>query len=320
MSDEQYLLVCYLEQKYPQYQFSIGNRTGQAQRLYNNGKWLTTCKHAVVRAACKLCNGKYVGKYRCPHRLNKSLCVLCDGAGLCEHKRSRSQCSQCNECEHGVNEYYCRICKGGGVCDHRLPRRICKKCDGRSLCIECGERWTKTKGGFCISCDPSYVPSGKGISKIGCRWIDELTKELGVTIQHGHYDIEQPSVAEEYRPQCLPRGGRVDGYLRDSNEVFEFLGDEWHGHPSLWVDEHNHKGDSYERLFSRTEVKLSLLAASGYTVRYIWESEFLHWKKRGTLTKLSSITRTFNGSLEYAVDCILGKRKRNDRPKLPDLL
>lgn len=74
----------------------------------------------------------------------------------------------------------------------------------------------------------------------------------------------------------------VDGYDPETNTIYEFLGDYWHGNP----DKHNPMnihprtkitfGEIYKNTFNR----LNKLKSFGYDVKYIWETDWNKFKKR----------------------------------------
>lgn len=86
---------------------------------------------------------------------------------------------------------------------------------------------------------------------------------------------------------------RVDGYDPINNTLYEFLGDYWHGHPSLF-EKHNgvnaRNKKAFVDLFNETEERFCILSNIGYNIIYAWESDV----KRDT-----AYLRVFNGVLEY---------------------
>ena len=54
-------------------------------------------------------------KNYCPHNRKRSECVPCDGAGICQHKRRRTQCKE-------------KECNGVYICIHGKRRSTCKEC------------------------------------------------------------------------------------------------------------------------------------------------------------------------------------------------
>lgn len=69
---------------------------------------------------------------------------------------------------------------------------------------------------------------------------------------------------------------KVDGYVPDTNTVYEFWGDFWHGNPSKY----DHKAinpitkETYGHLYHKTQLKRDAILAAGYNLVEIWESEW----------------------------------------------
>lgn len=72
----------------------------------------------------------------------------------------------------------------------------------------------------------------------------------------------------------------VDGYNQKTKTIYEFLGDYWHGNPNNKRfnpnDTHPVCKITFKKLYKSTMNKLRILKSLGYTVKYIWESD---WKK-----------------------------------------
>ena len=130
-------------------------------------------QHAVRKVRAR--DGKEVrarpyNKQRCPHNRDHYSCRECGGAGICVHKRRKSQVAfvilasaracivvcvaissalrrpdgynlvQCRECggksvcQHNRVRSYCKDCGGGGLCHHNRVRSKCKECGGSGIC------------------------------------------------------------------------------------------------------------------------------------------------------------------------------------------
>jgi hypothetical protein len=96
-------------------------------------------------------------------------------------------------------------------------------------------------------------------SKAGNKWLDSL----GITIRE--YKIPGTNYA-------------ADGYDPKSKQVYEFLGDFWHGNLNKYDPEQLHpkRGITFEELFIQTTQRLQEIRDRGYQVMYIWESD---WKR-----------------------------------------
>ena len=82
---------------------------------------------------------------------------------------------------------------------------------------------------------------------------------------------------------------KVDGFVEETNTVYEYFGDYWHGHPRLWGDYpfgiNNRNKKMFIELFDETDKRLTIIRSLGYNIKYIWESEM--------------IVRDYKGKLEY---------------------
>lgn len=68
----------------------------------------------------------------------------------------------------------------------------------------------------------------------------------------------------------------VDAFDPDSNTVYEFWGDWWHGHPDFFNpdDIHPKTKTTYGELYQQTLEKRQAILNNGYTLVEIWEHEF----------------------------------------------
>lgn len=293
-----------------------------------------TCEHNSNKSRCSICNGAHV----CPHGRPRSRCKKCNGGEICSHGIVKSSCRHCGTlyCEHGKQRYHCYECRGAGICVHDKRRSHCRECDGvvfcehdrqRHVCKECGGSSICTHGqyktmcaecggaslcdcgkikqvdGFCKTCHPDYIPTGSGVSKAGCRFLDAVERETKATIQHSHYDqITKALRRDEFRPPELSKYS-VDGYDATNKTVYEFLGLVFHGHPSTYDpcrapdDNKTYYGARIDLLYQKTEQRMRELAAAGYCIIYIWEDEFLRYEQSGALSTVASRWHVFDGHL-----------------------
>ena len=130
------------------------------------------------------------------------------------------------------------------------------KCDkGHSWESSVCNRTSKSRRGC------PFCPKGAGISKASQNWLDGLNVR-----------------PREYRIKRL--GFKVDGFDPETNTVYEFLGDYWHGNPERFksdkINEHNKK--TFGELYEETVSRLRLLEKAGYKVIYVWEKDFKEGK------------------------------------------
>jgi len=70
----------------------------------------------------------------------------------------------------------------------------------------------------------------------------------------------------------------VDGYQKETNTIYEFQGDYWHGNPEIYNLNAMNKtvNETFETLYLNTIAKNNLLKNKGYIVVEIWENK---WRK-----------------------------------------
>ena len=90
--------------------------------------------------------------------------------------------------------------------------------------------------------------------------------------------IKIPDTAETRQKRILQF--KVDGINLETNTIYEFLGDYWHGNPKRFdFDDINKKcHKTFGELYNNTTEKLKRLKKCGFNVKYIWESEWDTWE------------------------------------------
>lgn len=113
---------------------------------------------------------------------------------------------------------------------------------------------TKEGGTNCpyCSCGP--------VSRVSQKWLDNL----GIISDN-----------REFLIRCSGGSFRVDGYDPETNTVYEFLGDFWHGNPVKYLsrDKNPISGKTFGSLYKSTFKRFDKLRRLGYTVKYVWESD-----------------------------------------------
>ena len=73
------------------------------------------------------------------------------------------------------------------------------------------------------------------------------------------------------------RNFRVDAYDPETNTIYEFLGDFWHGNPEVYDfnDFNRSNKTKFQDLYGQTFDRLNFIKSLGYNVKYIWENDFL---------------------------------------------
>lgn len=70
----------------------------------------------------------------------------------------------------------------------------------------------------------------------------------------------------------------VDGFCKNSNTVYEFFGDYWHGNPKKYSPEkiNSRSKFTFGELYDRTMARISLIESAGYNVVTKWEMDWLN--------------------------------------------
>jgi G:T-mismatch repair DNA endonuclease (very short patch repair protein) len=93
-------------------------------------------------------------------------------------------------------------------------------------------------------------------------------------------DAQSPKPTNKYKKQIKPFYTIINysRNLRNTNTIYEFQGDFWHGNPEIYnLDKINTKINvSFKELYEKTLEKIKLLQNMGYNVVYIWEN---NWRK-----------------------------------------
>jgi len=76
----------------------------------------------------------------------------------------------------------------------------------------------------------------------------------------------------------------VDGIDKQTNTVFEYLGDYWHGNPNTIPSSTKikNKNMTCQQAYEYTFKRFSDIKNLGYNIKYIWESDWNAWKKNPT--------------------------------------
>ena len=109
-----------------------------------------------------------------------------------------------------------------------------------------------------------YCESG-GYSKVSIKWLNSINSDIQHALNGGEYRI--PST--KYR---------VDGYDSETNTVYEFHGDSWHGNPNLYEDDEKchpfNKDITAKELYQKTIERENEIKSLGYNLVVMWENDY----------------------------------------------
>ena len=108
----------------------------------------------------------------------------------------------------------------------------------------------------------------KQYSKQQIEWMNFLQKYYGISIQHASNDGEYKIPKTRYY---------ADGFCRDTNTIYEYHGDYWHGNPIIFPSDDFNKSTkcTYGELYDNTCKRESEIRGLGYNLVVIWESDWI---------------------------------------------
>lgn len=107
-----------------------------------------------------------------------------------------------------------------------------------------------------------------GFSIKSIQWLESIMEKEGIFIQHAMNGGEYRIPGTRYR---------VDGYCQETNTVYEFHGDIFHGNPDLFEGgEKCHAFNDFtaKELYERTKERENKIRELGYNLITIWENDF----------------------------------------------
>lgn len=116
--------------------------------------------------------------------------------------------------------------------------------------------------------------SKRGYSKSQIHWLNFVSKYNNINIQH----------AENGNEYKITSKLSADGFCKETNTIYEFHGDLWHGNPKIFnPEEVSYFGIKYGDLYKKTVDRENKIKKMGYIVISMWESE---WNKINKCMKI----------------------------------
>lgn len=114
-----------------------------------------------------------------------------------------------------------------------------------------------------------------GYSKMQIKWLNNISEKENINIIH----------AENEGEYYITDVGKVDGYCKETNTVYEFHGDFYHGNPIKYnrEDVNDKLSKTYGELYDKTLARDFLIISKGYKLITMWEHDFRKLSKLNTL-------------------------------------
>lgn len=204
---------------------------------------------------------------------------------------------QCRTCFNSSNSE--NVCNNCGVIieDKLFDRKYCSKCypsvfpthnTVQSTCFKCQKRFLSLSidmyKTLCPACRPVDMEkvedqlAKQGYSKKAITWLNNIMSESvrdsnrtgkePIHIQHALNGGEHQVYIGIYRFS-------FDGYCKETNTVYEFYGDKWHGNPRVYKPEDIVAGNSTaDELYLKTKWREEQILKAGYNLVTMWEYDF----------------------------------------------
>ena len=125
-----------------------------------------------------------------------------------------------------------------------------------------------------FSQQPNNHLRGKGCLKCG------FERSAAIVSSKSEIDFLNYIGIDNENRQKFVHGYIVDGYDSNTNTIYEFLGNYWHGNPKMFDAHGVNKlaNKTFGELYRNTFVRFTHLKNYNYDVRYIWEDDWNRFK------------------------------------------
>ncbi|MGZ5191080.1 MAG: DUF7487 domain-containing protein, partial [Flavisolibacter sp.] len=98
------------------------------------------------------------------------------------------------------------------------------------------------------------------------QWLESIIQQEGIYIQHAGNEGEYLIPGTRFK---------ADGYCSETNTIYEFHGDYWHGNPDVYSSDEINKvnGKTMGELYQKTLEKEETIKGLGYNLVVAWENE-----------------------------------------------
>jgi len=221
--------------------------------------------NSTVTKICIACNTPFIISKTESH---KKYC----GRSKCYEAQFMRTCEKCGtEFTIKKGEEYKKLCL---PCykNRDILSKDCVTC-GEEFKIKPGENWKRE----CLECYMSSKPEKYRVTdKISVKsisWLNYIMDQEKIFIHHNENGGELEIWYKDGEKNKLIF---ADGYHKESQTVYEFYGDFWHGNPKIYppIDRNEKLGKTFGELYSDTLKREEIIKNKGYKLITIWESEW----------------------------------------------
>lgn len=123
----------------------------------------------------------------------------------------------------------------------------------------------------------------RGFSKMQIQWLEFLEKFNNITIQHIGNSMQEHRIKSTR--------WKADGYCKETNAIYEFHGDFWHGNPKRYDPEFINvvTKRKMKTLYAKTVYREERIIELGYKLHVMWESDWVNINK--SIRKIQRVFR-----------------------------
>ena len=236
-----------------------------------NKRRLTT--EIFIEKSINICGNRYDYSQSIYVSSQEPLTIICREHGAFLQSPSNhwvgKNCSKCSKVYQYTTEEWINkaIDIHGNKYDYSLVKYNGCYINVDIVCKECNKSFKQTPLGHLKSFGCKKCSKIKKYSKVQIIWLDFLQSYYNINIQHAENDKELAIPDSRYR---------ADGYCEETNTIYEFHGDYWHGNPKLFKPNIMNKVSkkTFGELYENTTKKEQFIRDSGYNLVVIWE---LQW-------------------------------------------
>ena len=104
-------------------------------------------------------------------------------------------------------------------------------------------------------------------SKMAIDYLNTISIKNNVTIQHAENGGEHRIKGSRFK---------ADGYCDETNTIYEFHGDVWHGNPKTQDPDYTIHNKSMEQRYKETKEREEFIKEQGYDLVVMWENEWVN--------------------------------------------
>ncbi len=229
-----------------------------------------------IKTANEIHNNKYDYSKVNYTGANNEIIIICKEHGEFKQKPSKHINTQqgCIKCagtyQYTIEDFINKSIKiHGNKYDYTKTNYINSHTKVIITCKKCGDFEQLASEHYNGSNCPRCVYSN--YSKKSIEYLNFISKLYNIRIQH----------AENVGEYKIKNIGKADGYCQETNTIYEYHGDFWHGNPKKYnqTDINKKNGSTFGELYQKTLDREQKIKDMGFNLVTIWESDWIKLNK-----------------------------------------